>query len=167
MKRLSSLIFFLVLGVATAWAQPTLEMSRRAEAKPRNVIFILSDDHRFDYMGFTGKVPFLMRYPEALAGGQVIEKMVQNIDVAPTVLEVAGINQPEQMQGRSMVPILKGKKPTGTTVFSTNTIGNTPFRRRPPCTGCAPTATSKSATTGCGTATSFTICRETPTRCTT
>ncbi len=110
MKRLSSLIFFLVLGVATAWAQPTLEMSRRAEAKPRNVIFILSDDHRFDYMGFTGKVPFLMRYPEALAGGQVIEKMVQNIDVAPTVLEVAGINQPEQMQGRSMVPILKGEE---------------------------------------------------------
>ena len=53
------------------------------------------------------KVPFLVRYPEVLEGGQVIEKMVQNIDVAPTVLEVAGINQPEQMQGRSMVPILK------------------------------------------------------------
>ena len=30
-----------------------------AAAKPRNVIFILSDDHRFDFMGFTGKVPWL------------------------------------------------------------------------------------------------------------
>ena len=27
--------------------------------KPRNVVFILSDDHRYDYMGFTGKVPWL------------------------------------------------------------------------------------------------------------
>ena len=27
--------------------------------KPRNVIFILSDDHRYDFMGFTGRVPFL------------------------------------------------------------------------------------------------------------
>ncbi|NND80075.1 MAG: sulfatase-like hydrolase/transferase, partial [Maribacter sp.] len=27
--------------------------------KARNVIFILTDDHRFDYMGFTGKVPWL------------------------------------------------------------------------------------------------------------
>lgn len=26
--------------------------------KPRNVIFILTDDHRYDYMGFTGKVPW-------------------------------------------------------------------------------------------------------------
>ena len=55
------------------------------------------------------KVPFLVRYPEVLEGGQVIEKMIQNIDVAPTVLEVAGIETPEQMQGQSMVPILKGE----------------------------------------------------------
>ena len=27
--------------------------------KPRNVVFILSDDHRYDYMGFVGKVPWL------------------------------------------------------------------------------------------------------------
>ncbi|MCP4975743.1 MAG: sulfatase-like hydrolase/transferase, partial [Maribacter sp.] len=26
---------------------------------PRNIIFILTDDHRYDYMGFTGKVPWL------------------------------------------------------------------------------------------------------------
>ncbi|WP_394347720.1 sulfatase-like hydrolase/transferase [Mangrovivirga cuniculi] len=28
-------------------------------SKPKNVVFILSDDHRYDFMGFTGKVPFL------------------------------------------------------------------------------------------------------------
>ena len=56
------------------------------------------------------KVPFLVRYPEVLEGGQTIEKMVQNIDVAPTILELAGIQKPEQMQGRSLIPLLKDKE---------------------------------------------------------
>ena len=59
MRRLFLLTIFLVLGVAAARAQPILEMNRLADAQPRNVIFILSDDHRFDFMGFTGKVPWL------------------------------------------------------------------------------------------------------------
>ncbi|MGI9549549.1 MAG: hypothetical protein ACR2MT_00005, partial [Aurantibacter sp.] len=33
--------------------------SDSSKKEPRNVIFILTDDHRFDYMGFTGKVPWL------------------------------------------------------------------------------------------------------------
>ena len=36
-----------------------LAITRLPEVKPRNVIFILADDHRFDFMGFTGKVPWL------------------------------------------------------------------------------------------------------------
>ncbi len=56
------------------------------------------------------KVPFLVRYPEVLKGDQVIQKMVQNIDVAPTILELAGIEKPSQMQGASIVPILKGQQ---------------------------------------------------------
>ena len=55
------------------------------------------------------KVPFLVRCPELMKGGQRITKMIQNIDVAPTVLELAGIKKPEQMQGMSIIPILKGE----------------------------------------------------------
>ncbi len=54
------------------------------------------------------KVPFLMRCPEIIKQKQVIENMVQNIDVAPTILELAGIHKPDQMQGMSMVPLLIG-----------------------------------------------------------
>ncbi|MDA3835867.1 MAG: sulfatase-like hydrolase/transferase, partial [Spirochaetales bacterium] len=36
---------------------PKLKSDKKV--KPRNVIFILTDDHRYDYMGFTGKVPWL------------------------------------------------------------------------------------------------------------
>ena len=34
-----------------------------------------------------------------------------NFDLAPTILELAGINPPDAMQGKSMVPIHQGKKP--------------------------------------------------------
>jgi len=57
----------------------------------------------------SAKVPFLVRYPGVLEGNQVVEKMIQNIDVAPTILELAGVKEPPQMQGRSIVPILRGE----------------------------------------------------------
>jgi arylsulfatase A-like enzyme len=43
----------------TAQQNRRLQIDRIPNAKPRNVIFILSDDHRYDFMGFTGKVPGL------------------------------------------------------------------------------------------------------------
>ncbi len=39
--------------------QSSLELSKIEDSKPMNVVFILSDDHRYDFMGFTGRVPFL------------------------------------------------------------------------------------------------------------
>eukprot|EP01031_Cornospumella_fuschlensis_P016705 gene16705-20430_t len=38
---------------------PNLSYEAIPGTKPRNIIFILSDDHRYDFMGFTGKVPGL------------------------------------------------------------------------------------------------------------
>ncbi len=52
------------------------------------------------------KVPFLIKYPEKTGKGKIIEEMIQNIDVAPTILELAGISKPTQMQGKSIVPLL-------------------------------------------------------------
>lgn len=52
------------------------------------------------------KVPFLMKHPD-IEGGIVIDKMIQNIDVAPTVLQIAGVKKPKQMQGRSIGPLLR------------------------------------------------------------
>ena len=44
---------------SAAHADPTKLKSPEGNQKPRNVVFILSDDHRYDYMGFMGKVPWL------------------------------------------------------------------------------------------------------------
>jgi arylsulfatase A-like enzyme len=53
------------------------------------------------------RVPMLVRCPAILKGGTIIEEMIQNIDVAPTILEYAGVTKPEQMAGYSFLPLLK------------------------------------------------------------
>jgi arylsulfatase A-like enzyme len=56
------------------------------------------------------KVPFLIRCPQIFEGGRIMEPMIQNIDVAPTILEAAGIEKPEYMHGRSILPLLAGRE---------------------------------------------------------
>lgn len=55
------------------------------------------------------KVPFLAYCPEIFStGGKTINKMVQNIDVGPTILSAAGLKAPANMPGKSFLPVLKG-----------------------------------------------------------
>jgi N-acetylglucosamine-6-sulfatase len=60
------------------------------------------------------RVPMLVRCPAAIEAGSVFSEVVQNIDVAPTLLDYAGVKKPVQMQGSSFLPILK-KQPQTTT----------------------------------------------------
>jgi N-acetylglucosamine-6-sulfatase len=55
------------------------------------------------------RVPFLAHCPEIIKPGTKVAQLVQNIDVAPTVLEAAGARAPDYMDGRSFLPLLKGK----------------------------------------------------------
>ena len=54
----------------------------------------------------SAKVPLLVRLPTRLEGGAPINALIQNIDIAPTVLELAGLRAPSNMQGMSIVPLL-------------------------------------------------------------
>lgn len=57
------------------------------------------------------RVPLLVRFPSRLKSGQVnSDRMILNIDVAPTFLELAGVPVPAWMQGRSFLPLMEGKK---------------------------------------------------------
>lgn len=56
------------------------------------------------------RIPMLVRYPGVVAAGAVTDRMVLNIDLAPTLLDLAGVAIPAQMQGRSWRPLLEGKK---------------------------------------------------------
>lgn len=58
------------------------------------------------------RIPLLMRYPPLVASGQVVDEMVLNIDIAPTILEICGAPPLEKVHGLSLVPLLKGEKVT-------------------------------------------------------
>lgn len=87
-----------------------------------NTIIVYTSDQGF-YMGEHGwfdkrfmyeesmRTPLVMRLPESLAKRGDIPQLVQNIDYAPTLLEIAGAPVPEDIQGVSMLPLLKGEKP--------------------------------------------------------
>lgn len=91
-----------------------------------NTIVIYTSDQGF-YMGEHGwfdkrfmyeesfSTPLLMHLPKGLSASGVVKELVQNIDLAPTILELAGAEMPEEIQGESLVPLLKGgeKLPTG------------------------------------------------------
>jgi N-acetylglucosamine-6-sulfatase len=63
------------------------------------------------------RVPFVMRYPSVLKGGSHIKGMVANIDIGPTILELAAAKTPKTMQGESFVPVMKGKADGRTSPF--------------------------------------------------
>jgi arylsulfatase A-like enzyme len=56
------------------------------------------------------RVPLLVRYPKLVKAGSLNDRMVLNIDIAPTALDLAGVAVPKTMHGRSLVPLLKGDK---------------------------------------------------------
>jgi arylsulfatase A-like enzyme len=56
------------------------------------------------------RVPLIVRGP-GVTPGLVPPQFVANIDLAPTVLELAGVPVPDSMQGRSLVPLLRGEPP--------------------------------------------------------
>lgn len=53
----------------------------------------------------------MMRYPREIEPETTIDALVQNIDYAPSFLDLAGAKVPEAIQGRSLRPLWKGKDP--------------------------------------------------------
>ena len=87
-----------------------------------DTIVIYSSDQGF-YLGDHGwydkrwmyeesfAMPLLMRWPERIEAGAKIAELVQNIDYAPTFLDLAGVPRPSDMHGTSLVPLLQGEHP--------------------------------------------------------
>jgi arylsulfatase A-like enzyme len=85
-----------------------------------NTLIVYTSDQGF-YMGEHGwfdkrfmyeeslRTPLLMRLPKGYPASGEITELVQNIDYAPTFLDFAGVEIPEEMQGKSMRPMLLGE----------------------------------------------------------
>ena len=88
----------------------------------QNTLVIYSSDQGF-FLGEHGwydkrwifeeslKMPFIARWPGHVPAGQRPQQLIQNIDYAPTFLDVAGLEAPEEVQGESLLPILRGESP--------------------------------------------------------
>lgn len=74
--------------------------------------FFLGDhdwfDKRFMYEESI-RMPFLIRYPDRIKAGSVNDAMILNVDFAPTFLDYVGAVAPKDLQGRSLVPLLRGE----------------------------------------------------------
>ncbi len=87
-----------------------------------NTIVICSSDQGF-YLGDRGwydkrwmydtslEMPLIVKWPGVTEPGSRSHDLVQNLDYASTFLEIAGVGIPEDYQGHSLVPLLKGETP--------------------------------------------------------
>lgn len=87
-----------------------------------NTLVVYTSDQGF-YMGEHGwfdkrfmyeesmRTPLIMHLPKGFNRKGDISEMVQNIDYAPTFLELAGVEVPKDIHGISLLPLLKGEKP--------------------------------------------------------
>ncbi|MBN1491974.1 MAG: sulfatase-like hydrolase/transferase [Phycisphaerae bacterium] len=87
-----------------------------------NTVVMYSSDQGF-YLGDHGwfdkrwmyeeslSMPLIVRWPGATRPGTTNTDLVQNLDFAETFLDLAGVPIPDDMQGRSFVPLLKGETP--------------------------------------------------------
>jgi arylsulfatase A-like enzyme len=74
--------------------------------------FFLGEHHFYDKRLMyepSIRVPMLLRYPGRVKPGSISKEMVLNLDVAPTLLDVAGLSVPNEMQGKSILPLAEGK----------------------------------------------------------
>ena len=88
-----------------------------------NTVVIYSSDQGF-YVGDHGwydkrwmydesmMMPLIVKWPGVTKAGSDNDQLVQNLDYAETFLEMAGTDVPADMQGKSLVPLLKGEKPS-------------------------------------------------------
>jgi len=73
------------------------------------------------------RIPLLVRYPPLVRPGTSVDKLALNLDLAPTLLELADVEVPDAMQGRSLVPLLEGREVEWRTSFVYENFHEPPF----------------------------------------
>ncbi len=96
----------------------------KTEGLDKNTVIIFSSDHGITHgeYGLGGKalnyenclrIPMIVMDPRKSGSkqqGQRLQQLVQSIDIAPTMLDLAGVLAPDTMQGKSLMPLVNGQK---------------------------------------------------------
>jgi N-acetylglucosamine-6-sulfatase len=106
-----------------------------------NTIIVVTSDHGFWYgeHGLSNerrlsyeealRIPLLIRYPEKIAAGIRPDQLALSIDIAPTMLDLAGVAPPDNLHGMSLRPILEGGSPEWRSSFLVEYYSDTVFER--------------------------------------
>jgi uncharacterized sulfatase len=104
------------LGEALAWDAMVTELIEELKTRGElnNTLVIVSGDHGMPGMprgkcnlhDFGSMVSLLVSWPGRVKSGRVVDDFVSLMDIAPTVLEAAGIAPPEHMLAKSLMPLL-------------------------------------------------------------
>ena len=106
-----------------------------------NTVVVVASDHGFWY-GEHGlsverrlayeealRIPMMMRFPGRIPAGIRPTEMALSIDVAPTMLDLAGVTPPDSVQGMSLVPVLEGEDLEWRSSFLIEYYSDTVFER--------------------------------------
>lgn len=98
------------------------QIGRVLVSLPRNTVVLFVSDHgemlgdhqwirKRNAFEPSARVPYLMRFPDSMGieGRQVRDEPVELMDIMPTLLDVAGADIPETVDGRSLLPLLRGE----------------------------------------------------------
>ena len=106
-----------------------------------NTIVVVTSDHGYWYgeHGLSAerrlayeealRIPMMMRFPGRIDAGIRRDEMVLSLDLAPTLLELAGEAPPANLQGRSLLPVLDGVADDWRTSFLVEYYTDTVFER--------------------------------------
>lgn len=90
-----------------------------AERLGENVLFLHSSDHgsqwpfgKWNLYDYGTRVPFLVAWPGKIEPGSVSDAMISWVDLLPTLIDAAGSRVPEEIDGRSFLPVLRGEATT-------------------------------------------------------
>ncbi len=110
----------LITGVDREVGRIVAALEERGLAQNTVIIFTSDNGFAFGERGLADKwfmyeedirVPLIIMDPRLPAAPRKLDAMVLNVDMAPTLLDLAAIPAPAAMQGRSLVPLLKGDAP--------------------------------------------------------
>ena len=81
-----------------------------------DTLIVFTTDHGVAFPGAKAtlfdpgiEISMLMRGPGGFEGGKRIDALLSNLDFAPTILDLCGIPIPTKMQGKSMLPVIRGE----------------------------------------------------------
>ncbi|MBD3180750.1 sulfatase-like hydrolase/transferase, partial [Candidatus Poribacteria bacterium] len=80
-------------------------------------LVICTTDHGIAFPGMkcnltdhgTG-IMFMMRGPKGFDGGKVVDSLISHVDIFPTICDYIGVDKPDWLQGKSIMPIIRGEK---------------------------------------------------------